>query len=147
MPNWCEGNLKIRGKAGDVEKFLDETIYQGGKVLLDNGMIELKGIDGHLKDTYRCFINADKNGFYDEFWVRNDGSVVVVIPVKHAWTPCLQYFEELSKKYNVDFKFYGYEMGLEFNCEFEIISGNITINREIKFNDYLWECPEPRIGG
>ncbi|MBE7394606.1 hypothetical protein [Pasteurella multocida] len=147
MPNWCKGNLKIRGKIEDVKKFLDEQIYKKGEVILEKDEIKLSGVDGHLKDTYRCFISAGKDGFHDEFYARRDGNIIVIIPVQHAWGPYLPYFEELSEKYNVDFRFYGYERGLEFNCEFEIIKGNITIHRKIEFDNYEWECPEPRLGG
>ncbi|HDR1345432.1 TPA: hypothetical protein QB387_001696 [Pasteurella multocida] len=149
MPNWCEGNLKIRGKIEDVKKFLDEQIYEKGEIILgkDEDEIELSGVGGHLKDTYRCFISAGKDGFHDEFYVRRDGNIIVIIPVQHAWGPKLDSFKRLSEKYGVDFRFYGYERGLEFNCEFEIIKGNITLSREIEFEDYDWECPDPRKGG
>ncbi|HDR1024754.1 TPA: hypothetical protein QB579_000280 [Pasteurella multocida] len=147
MPNWCEGNLKIRGKIEDVKKFLDEQIYEKGEVILEKDEIKLSGVGGHLKDTHRCFISAGKDGFHNEFYARRDGNIIVIIPVQHAWEPYLPYFEELSEKYNVDFRFYGYEGGLEFNCEFEIIKGHITISRKIEFDNYEWECPEPRLGG
>ncbi|WP_241951467.1 hypothetical protein [Pasteurella multocida] len=147
MPNWCEGNLKIRGKIEDVKKFLDEQIYEKGEVILEKDEIKLNGVDGHLKDTYRCFISAGKDGFHDEFYVSSDGNIIVIIPVQHAWGPKLDSFKRLSEKYGVDFRFYGYERGLEFNCEFEIIKGNITLSREIEFEDYDRECPDPRKGG
>lgn len=54
---------------------------------------------------------------------------------------------EMSKKYNVDFRVYGYEMGLEFNREIEIVEGRLVTNRRIKFKDYRWECPDPTLGG
>ncbi|SQI48159.1 Uncharacterised protein [Pasteurella multocida] len=147
MSNWCEGNLKIRGKIEDVKKFLDEQIYQKGEVILEKDEIKLSGVGGHLKDTYRCFISAGQDGFYDEFYVDRDGNIIVIIPVQHAWGPKLDSFKRLSEKYGVDFRFYGYERGLGFNCEFEIIKGNITLIREIEFEDYDWECPDPRKGG
>jgi hypothetical protein len=36
---------------------------------------------------------------------------------------------------------------MEFNQEIEIIKGETTINREIEFEDYCWECPDPMLGG
>ena len=47
----------------------------------------------------------------------------------------------------VDFRVYGYEMGLEFNREIEIVEGRLVTNRRIKFKDYKWECPDPTLGG
>ena len=51
------------------------------------------------------------------------------------------------KSTNVDFRVYGYEMGLEFNREIEIVEGRLVTNRRIKFKDYRWECPDPTLGG
>ena len=54
---------------------------------------------------------------------------------------------EMSKKYNLDFRVYGYEMGMEFNKEIEIVEGEIATYRLIQFKDYKWECPDPKLGG
>ncbi|QHB18240.1 hypothetical protein [Mannheimia pernigra] len=56
MPNWCEGDLKIRGHIDDVQKCLEYCIYQGGKVIRSDDSLELIDVGGHLKGTYRCFI-------------------------------------------------------------------------------------------
>lgn len=53
----------------------------------------------------------------------------------------------MSKKYNLDFRVYGYEMGIEFNKEIEIVEGEIATYRLIQFKDYKWECPDPKLGG
>ena len=36
---------------------------------------------------------------------------------------------------------------MEFNQYIEIVDGKITHDDEIKFNDYMWECPNPELGG
>ena len=56
-------------------------------------------------------------------------------------------YEEMSKKYSLDFRFYGYECGMEFNQEIEVVNGKTTINRKITFENYYWECPDPEMGG
>lgn len=145
MPNWCEGNLKIRGHIDDVQKLLEHCIYKGGKISRDEcGDLSLIETRGHLKDTYRCFIS---DIYSEDFYADKDGRIIVCLPTEHAWAPRLEYFTELSKQFNVDFRFYGYEMGLQFNFEFEIIKGAITLEKEIKFDDYIWECPHPMLGG
>lgn len=67
--------------------------------------------------------------------------------MKAAWNVDETPYIEMSKKYNVDFRVYGYEMGLEFNREIEIVEGRLVTNRRIKFKDYKWECPDPTLGG
>ena len=47
----------------------------------------------------------------------------------------------------LDFRVYGYEMGMEFNKEIEIVEGEIATYRLIQFKDYKWECPDPKLGG
>lgn len=145
MPNWCCGDLKIRGHIDDVHKLLDHLIYKKGKVIRDNDSIELQEVSGHLKDTHRCFV--DGVSYTQDFYAKDDGRIIVIIPTEHAWCPRVEHFKELSQKFNVDFRFYGYEMGQQFNCEFEILKGELTLEKFIKFYDYQWECPRPLDGG
>lgn len=42
---------------------------------------------------------------------------------------------------------YAYEQGMQFNQHIEIVDCKIIHDDEIKFDDYLWECPEPYLGG
>lgn len=145
MPNWCVGDLKIRGHIDDVQKCLEHCICKGGKVGKDEyGNLSLVEVRGHLKDTYRCFIS---DIYTQDFCPDGNGNIIVILPTEHAWYPVLEHFSELGKQFNVDFRFYGYEMGQQFNCEFEIIKGEITLKRDIEFNDYIWECPHPMMGG
>ena len=46
-----------------------------------------------------------------------------------------------------DIKIYAFEAGMEFNQDIEIIKGKIIKDKEIKFENYQWECIEPNIGG
>ncbi len=142
MANWCCGNLKIRGNISNVENFLRNTISEG-EIEQGDDQIYLKNVSGYLKGTIRCFITEE----YTQDFIIYDENIIVVIPTEHAWCPKLEAFQELSTKFNVDFRFYGYERGMQYSCEFEIIKGAITLQREIEFNDYCWECPEPLLGG
>lgn len=54
---------------------------------------------------------------------------------------------EISKKYNLDFKIYAYERGMQFNIDFEVHKGEVIKCNEIQFDDYIWECTNPNIGG
>lgn len=143
MPNWCVGELKIRGKRDDVVKFLKSSLSEGEITITPYQDVQLTDVCGHIKGTYRCFISER---YTQDFMVIND-SVIVVIHVEHAWSPKLEEFRKLSKEFCVDFRFYGYECGAEFNCEFEIIKGEVTLKKVIEFENYQWECPHPMLGG
>lgn len=51
---------------------------------------------------------------------------ILVVNMKAAWNIEEQPYIEMSKKYNLDFRVYGYEMGMEFNKEIEIVEGEIA---------------------
>ena len=64
-----------------------------------------------------------------------------------AWnidTDCLRI---ISKLYDIDFKIYAFEGGMQFNKDIEIIKGKIIKDEEIRFNNYIWECIDPELGG
>ena len=64
-----------------------------------------------------------------------------------AWnidTDCLRI---ISNLYDIDFKIYAFEGGMQFNKDIEIIKGKIIKDEEIRFNNYIWECIDPELGG
>lgn len=164
MPNWCKGNLKIRGKKENIIKFLTE-----GTSLLDGfwklkeikpeievndcDEIEIKNIDKvkgidflYIKGTRRHFIDPIEN----EIYIHNTDEKEAVICLenfKAAWGIDTEALRVISKRYSIDFKIYAFESGMEFNQDIEIIKGKIVKDEEIKFKDYVWECIEPNIGG
>ena len=71
----------------------------------------------------------------------------LVVSMKPAWNVDEQPYLEMTKKYKVDFRVDGYEMGLEFNREIEFVEVRLVTIRRIKFKDYKWECPDPTLGG
>lgn len=169
MPNWCEGKLKVRGKKENIMKWLSECVavwnpdVEKGKPLYEalifkkdvNGVsiaydAELDELhiaveqDAYIEGTRRNFVKKYENDF--SFGAK-DGKDIIVLPVKAAWALESEPYEELSKKYGLDFRFYGYECGMEFNQEIEVVNGETTIDREIRYDDYYWECPDPMLGG
>lgn len=99
--------------------------------------------DAYIEGTKRNFV---EKGVYGDSY-REDEKPILVVSMKAAWNVDETPYIEMSKKYNVDFRVYGYEMGLEFNREIEIVEGRLVTNRRIKFKDYKWECPDPTLGG
>ncbi len=164
MPNWCEGNLKIRGKRENIIKFLKEgTCLMEGfwepkriepKIEInDYGEIKIKNIDKektrnvlYIKETTRHFIDPIENGIfiYNE---DEEEEIICLENFKAAWSIDTERLRIISEKYNIDIKTYGFERGMEFNQDIEIIKGKIIKDKTIKFKDYIWECIEPELGG
>ena len=44
-------------------------------------------------------------------------------------------------------KIYGFEKGMHFNRNVEIVNAEIIKDEEINFDDYEWECICQNIGG
>ena len=53
----------------------------------------------------------------------------------------------MQKKYGVDMRIHAFERGMEFNQIIEIIDGEVTKNEELRFDDYIWDCICPKMGG
>lgn len=100
--------------------------------------------EAHIAGTRRNFVQKYEADFS---FGAEDGKEIIILPVQAAWALESEPYEEMSKKYGLDFRFYGYERGMEFNQEVEVVNGKVTIDREIRFNDYWWECPDPMLGG
>lgn len=167
MPNWCEGKLKVRGKKENIMKWLAECVavwnpdVEKGKPLYD-ALVFKKDTNGvslaynddelHVCIKQEAYIDGTRRNFVQKYendflFGAKDGKDIIILPVQAAYAFMPEPYEEMSKKYSLDFRFYGYECGMEFNQEIEIINGETTINRVIKFEDYYWECPDPQIGG
>lgn len=166
MPNWADGVLKIRGKKENIIRFAKECItgingwkvqnidttnatYELGKnedfnVVLTDDILIIKGtMDTHIEGTRRMFIQDKKI----EWWFKDTDVEIFTVSVQQAWGISAKNLQDLSKKYDLDFRIYAFEKGMEFNQEIEVIKGEITINREIEFDDYNWECINPKLGG
>lgn len=164
MSNWCEGTLKIRGKIENIVKFLEEgtTFIEGileqkqirPKIKLNEDYeIEIDNIDKekginylYIKGTTRHFIdNVEK--WIDIYNSEEKEAIICLDGFKAAWGIDAKELRKISHEYSIDFKVYGFERGMEFNQDIEIIKGRIIKDEEIKFKNYKWECIEPNMGG
>lgn len=73
--------------------------------------------------------------------------MIVLEDFRAAWGIDANVLACISSEFNIDFKILGFESGMEFNQDVEIIKGEIVKDENIKFNDYKWECIRPHIGG
>lgn len=162
MPNWCKGNLKIRGKKENILKFFEEgtSLLEGFwepkeiKPEIKINMydeIEIKNINAdrdclYIKDTRRHFIDPIENEIFisdaDE-----EESVICLENFRAAWRIDTEPLRKISEKFHIDIKIYGFEAGMQFNQDIEIVKGKIIKDEVIEFDNYKWECINPNLGG
>ena len=92
----------------------------------------------------RAYIGHEDDETYEYIDIE---SPILILPMKEAWGFDSEGWLELAKKYNVDIRLYGIEQGMQFAQEIEIVNGKVTLEREITYDDWDWECPFPRMGG
>lgn len=166
MPNWCEGNIRLRGKRESIVNFLkNELLYTGyprgltcetetGPLNVDDDGCEIavsipKEKQGfafsclYIKDTHRNFI--DQKSF--EVYGDNEEITVCIDFFKAAWAIEPEPYIEKANKYGIDIRIVGFERGMQFMQNIEIVNGKMVKNEEIEFEDWKWQCLMPNMGG
>lgn len=153
MPNWIEGSLKLRGKNEGLKKFFTEFVEPStfcGKEIPDSyakineeeGWCEVDiRNEPCIKGVHRAFLGGNDYACWEDTYN------IIVLDVKQAWDFSAEEFAVISKECGLDIRLYGFECGMEFCREIEIIKGEITINNTIEYDDWTWECPMPNLGG
>lgn len=153
MANWAEGVLRVHGRNKDLINFMKNGFREAScsgvpapevKTINDEVILHCEG-ELYVRGSYRM-LSEDKEISFD--W---DGEPekesTVAFNVKQAWTVLSEDLQTLSQKYKINFRITAYEKGMEFSQEIEVIEGKITKEILRKYNDYLWECENPLIGG
>lgn len=166
MPNWCKGNIRLRGKRESIVDFLkNELLYTGYKrndlfkpetgalIVNDNGFEisvtvpeekqELVFSSIYIKDTHRNFIGQKSFEVYGD----EEKICICVDDFKAAWSIESGPYLDKAKKYGVDIRVVGFERGMQFMQIVEIVGGEIIHDEEITFDDWDWECMMPNMGG
>lgn len=165
MPNWCKGILKIRGKKENIIKFLEEgtSLLDGFwkpkeikpeiQLIDDEEYIEIKNINTekqidnlYIKETRRHFIEPVESEIYI-YRLDEEEQMICLKNFKAAWGIEADALRAISSRYDIDIKIYGFESGMQFNQDIEIVKGRILKDNEIQFKDYIWECIDPELGG
>lgn len=157
MPNWIEGTLKLRGSSENLKRFFDNAVQpcfsynpkmQKREDFItcdygeDNEFNEVSiESDAYIENTSRAFVVRECYIYWEKAYE------TVCIPIRQAWCFVAEEWAEISKKYNLDVRLYGFEQGMEFCQEVEIIDGKVTMDNKIRYDDWDWECPMPRMGG
>lgn len=167
MPNWSEGTFKVRGKREDIINFLKNELLGSVQMIFGNNeegtpTVEHKHREVTIKEddydfTIECkdgfFISGSRRAFIEsesicfDFYDRHTEHLEIM-GFKQAWAVIPDNYTAASKKYNLDFKIFAFERGMEFTQEIEIIKGEVTkdIVKE-KFEDYFWDVPFSEMGG
>ena len=162
MPNWCEGMLKIRGKQEDVFNLLADNLQVWKTIIIKEPKLDMREeIDkeaivvdkeeesiwvkktAYIKGTRRNFVEPNEIGV----WKGKDGNACIAVEFKAAWDVESEPYIKLSKAYNVDIKIEAFERGMEFSRYILIENGNLKEDKETEYDDYVWECVMPNLGG
>ena len=162
MPNWCEGMLKIRGKQEDVFNLLADNLQVWKTIIIKEPKFDMREeIDkeaivinkeeesiwvkktAHIKGTHRNFVEPNDINV----WKGEDGNTCIAIEFKGAWGIDSEPYVKLAKEYNVDIKIEAFERGMEFSQYILIENGELKEDKEIKYDDYVWDCVMPNLGG
>lgn len=175
MPNWIQGSLKVRGPYDYVKRFLLEGLntyheefnketnrFESHVLPKTDWLEDTHEYDEHLgrefsmyikvgkwiyvEGTQRAFITSDYISCY-EGSNEKDPLAIVSCEVRQAWGFRPEDWIEISKDYQVDIRLYGFERGLEFGEEIEIVDGEVIKNEEFTYDNWDWDCPFPWFGG
>lgn len=177
MPNWCSGNIRFRGKLEDIYQMLENELkycYDGNDGTTheincsliprakDPWLIEVVAPEvSELKETERCgwwYFNETRRAFPTEhqtievqMWDRSEQDEDIYIAYmddfRQAWGIFAEDFVRYSKEYNLDIHIFGWECGMCFSQEVEIINGEIVKNESQDYEEWGWDSPLPIWGG
>jgi len=149
MPNWCTGVLKVRGKKENILNLLAE-FAPFLDVESDDETISIQSNDKiHVFNGVRRSLKQGGK-INDEFYLHNDEFIIIFDNVDIAWGMCAEEHGwcEMSKKYDIDFRWHGFEQGVQFHQDTEIIKGELKKDFAHKYDGhYEWDCVHPNWGG
>lgn len=141
MPNWCKGDMRIKGKKDDIINFFVKCIEN-----MRYSTNEFECSHGWIKGTPRGFVN-DLDIDIDSCDFDENENITVSFHVEFAWDCDAKVIKKICSKYDIDARLYLFEKGMQFNRNIEIINGKITKDITIKFDNYEWDCIMPNLGG
>ena len=170
MPNWCEGNIRLRGEGKKIIEFLRNefttTGYQAGlagevsecTTKFDDDGCEVvvshqEETNGwmfrsfYVKGTRRNFIDGETIEAYLDKEDREDKQTICLEDIKAAWGFEPGPYIEKANKYKIDIKIIAYEKNMQVKQIIEIVDGELLNCQDIHFEDWDWECEMPNKGG
>lgn len=157
MPNWCEGNLRIRGKKENIRNFLKNELicsdYNNPKppeIEEDNSYIVLRHPTSdcfYINNTYRNFIFTNQIEAYFDNYEDDEDCIIIIDCFNSAWALRSDGWPDHAKKYNLDFRMFGYEQGMQFSQTMTVLSDGSVSEDTQEYGDWYWDCPFPNLGG
>lgn len=166
MPNWCEGNIRVRGRYENVVAFLEDaletvhgefngkeykTVEKPADVEMnkDNVILRSGNFKFYIKGTHRNFIDSSAIEVYD--YKDNEEHVWVFDNFCATWSFSHEVshkaYSDFAKKYNVDIKLFGIEQGMQFVEQVVYYREGNYDEETIEYDDWDFDCPFPRMGG
>lgn len=160
MPNWICGTLKIRGMNENILRFFNEGLNaygfsNGEEIVLPRD----EWVEENHNDEYHyhewniktwAYVDGTQRAFVTEqeiYFQEGEGDQIVTMDFRQAWSFTASELVKISKLFGIDIRVYGFEQGMQFCQEIEVIAGVIKLDRMIKYEEWDWECPMPRMGG
>jgi hypothetical protein len=138
------GQLKVRGSKENITNFILTEFHP------------LEGENYHIEeDEYDWILYVPEKGI----WSKSSKDLGIIQDVHYRYTFFLtenenitnlflqaeyleaEVLEAFSKKYGVDFHFFGTIAEQLFNREIEVINGEITKDKHLHYDDYFWDSP------
>lgn len=165
MPNWCAGNIRLRGKRAAILEFLknelesrcfagDNLLRDPLEIVVDDCVVYARipearrnlTFDGiYIKGTDRNFITEE--GLYVYLDEECEKNIVCIDGFEAAWSVDAEPYLEKARRYGIDIRIVAFERRMKFMSEIEIVDGDIVKNSETNFDDWYWDCPMPNMGG
>lgn len=144
MPNWIEGNIKVRGKEKDVFKFFTNAFNASIERYDKSATVSIQE-NSYLEGTRRAFASQTFELHFKD--CKGEKEVTQVLPIQQAWGFDTDAYEALSRKYVVDIRLIGWEQGTEYKAEVEVLRGHEATYQETTYDDWMWETEMPYLGG
>lgn len=171
MPNWAEGNIRLRGKRENIIHFLQEElkgIYElrGNEteerpIMLEpncggNELILRKDPDTsnfvYFCGSNRQFIDFDGEDeisaeFSNDTKHQREDNVLYIPNFNGAWSIDTEFFRQKAMQYKIDIRVFVWEMGMEWSSVATWYRTGETDESHRKYADWLWDSSMPYLGG
>lgn len=170
MPNWAEGSIRIRGKRGNIIRFLQEELtplfalkddFEERPIQIEDNcggweLILRRDPDTeskvYFKGSNRQFIEFDNDleisgEFSDDQKVQNRDQVIYIPGFHGAWNVDYSFFKEKAVQHKVDVRIFVWERGMQWSSVTTWYRDGTVDETSITYANWLWDSPLPDYGG
>lgn len=167
MPNWAEGNMRIRGKRNNILEFLrselitcDDDFGVAKSIVVEEnrggwGIMVRKPSNNcnhlYFRGSDRQFAMDLTEGDLDiplsEGPNQNVDQIVVVEDFEGAWGVDDATFMRYAKTYKIDIRIFVWESGMCWSSVTTYYKDGSIDKESRQYADWLWDSPLPYYGG